>query len=204
MALLRRVFRSRPGSRRCRIVSLGLSVAVVSFSAWLIVFGVPADYLTVRLYGDPAFLREKLYEWGSLAPLAFITIQALQVIIAPIPGDVTGLLGGFVFGQWLGFVYSTTGLTVGSLFAFWVGRRFGVPVVQRLIRRRALAQTRFIVEGSSIVCFVIYVIPGFPKDIACYFFGASPMPFWVFPVVSTAGRRYRARSCPVIDRTLRR
>src|SRR6266478_2856332 len=39
--------------------------------------------------------------WGGWAPIVFIGIQAMQVIIAPIPGDVTGLLAGFVFGQWL-------------------------------------------------------------------------------------------------------
>src|SRR3989449_5065568 len=40
----------------------------------------------------------------------------------------------------------------------------------------------------SIICFILYLIPGFPKDIISYLFGISPMPFWVFAVVSTIGR----------------
>src|SRR2546428_8611516 len=86
----------------------------------------------MRLYLDRHFMAATLRQWGVLAPLVFIVIQALQVIIAPIPGEVTGLLGGFIFGQWLGFFYSTLGLTAGSLFAFWVGRRLGAPYVRRL------------------------------------------------------------------------
>jgi len=59
----------------------------------------------------------------------------MQVIIAPIPGDVTDLLGGFVFGQWLRVLYSTIGLTIGSLVAFWVGRRREATFVQEIAPR---------------------------------------------------------------------
>src|SRR2546425_326073 len=91
-----------------------------------------------------------LRQWGVLAPLVFIVIQALQVIIiAPIPGEVTGLLGGFIFRQWLGFFYSTLGLTAGSFFAFWVGRRLGAPYVRRLVSSRCGSGMGFIVEAEG-------------------------------------------------------
>jgi uncharacterized membrane protein YdjX (TVP38/TMEM64 family) len=34
----------------------------------------------------------------------------------------------------------------------------------------------------------VYLIPGLPKDIVCYLFGISPMPLWVFAIVSGLGR----------------
>ena len=47
----------------------------------------------------------------------------------------------------------------------------------------------FILEAEgAIFCFIIYLIPGFPKDIVSYLFGISPMPFWLFAVVSTVAR----------------
>jgi uncharacterized membrane protein YdjX (TVP38/TMEM64 family) len=47
----------------------------------------------------------------------------------------------------------------------------------------------FILEAEGVIlCFILYLIPGFPKDITSYLFGLSPMPFWVFAVVSTLGR----------------
>ena len=54
---------------------------------------------------------------------------------------------------------------------------------------QTLAKYGFIVEAEGVIlCFVIFLIPGLPKDMTCYLFGLSPMPFWVFAVVSTLGR----------------
>ncbi len=47
----------------------------------------------------------------------------------------------------------------------------------------------FIVEAErAILCFIIFFVPALSKDTACYVFGLSPMPFWVFAVISTLGR----------------
>ena len=143
----------------------------------------------VRLYSEKRFLKQTLRQWGIWAPVIFIALQALQVIIAPIPGDVTGILGGYLFGEWLGFIYSTLGLTVGSVAAFGVGRWLGVHYVRTLVSQETWGKMGFIVEAEgAILCFVIYLIPGLPKDLVCYLFGISPMPLWVFTLVSTLGR----------------
>ena len=154
-----------------------VSALGLGFFAWLIVTDAPAYRFLVRLYEDKQQVRAMVDRWGGWAPIVFIGIQAMQVIIAPIPGDVTGLLGGFVFGQWLGFLYSTIGLTIGSLVAFWVGRRLGATFVQDMAPR-AWGRMSFLVEAEgAILCFIIYLIPGLPKDFGCYLFGVSPMPF---------------------------
>src|SRR5262249_29433558 len=117
-----------------------------------------------------------------------IGMQALQVIIAPIPGEVTGILGGYLFGEWVGLVYSTIGLTVGSVAAFAVGRWLGAHYVQRLVSPEIWRKLGFIIEAEgAILCFVVFLIPGLPKDMTCYLFGLSPMPFWVFALASTLG-----------------
>lgn len=160
-----------------------------AYIAWLIWTEAPAYCFAYHLFHDNQYMREKLVEWGPAAPLIFILLQALQVLIAPVPGEVSGILGGFVFGQWLGLVYSTIGLTVGSLGAFALGRWLGDAYVRNLVSEETWNKLGFIVEAEgAILCFVIYLIPGLPKDIVCYLFGLSPMPFWVFAVVSTLGR----------------
>ena len=149
----------------------------------------PAYQFITRLYEDRRFLKHTLREWGVLAPVVFIGLQALQVIIAPIPGQLTGILGGYLFGEWWGLLYSSIGLTVGSLAAFGVGRWLGARYVQRLVNPEIWQRLGFVVEAEgAILCFVIFVIPGLPKDVTCYLFGLSPMPFWVFALVSTLGR----------------
>lgn len=177
-----------PRSRRW-IFGLGLLALLVGAGLWLSTSHGEWYRFLLRLYEDKALLRETLHRWGVLAPVVFMVIQALQVVISPIPGDVTGFLGGFMFGQWLGFVYSTIGLTAGSLLAFWVGRQLGAPFVRRVISEITWDRLGFIVDaGGAILCLIIFLLPGVPKDIACYLFGMSPMPFWVFAVISTAGR----------------
>ncbi|HYR70802.1 MAG TPA: VTT domain-containing protein [Candidatus Acidoferrum sp.] len=143
----------------------------------------------VRLYLDRFFLKKTLRQWGILAPVIFMALQALQVIIAPIPGELTGILGGYLFGEWLGLIYSTIGLTVGSVAAFGVGRWLGAHYVRTLVSPATWDRMGFIVEAEgAILCFIIYLIPGLPKDMACYLFGMSPLPLWVFTLVSTLGR----------------
>ena len=168
----------------------GASIAtLVAACSWLVVTDAPAYQFLVRLYVDKRFLKHTLREWGVLAPVIFMGLQALQVIIAPIPGELTGILGGYLFGQWVGLLYSTIGLTMGSVAAFAVGRWLGARYVQKLVSPDMWCKVGFIVEAEgAILCFIIFLVPGLPKDMACYLFGLSPMSFWVFAVVSTLGR----------------
>jgi len=166
-----------------------VAAGLIGYGVWLVATDAPAYQFLVRLYLDKRFLKQTLREWGALAPVIFIGLQALQVIIAPIPGELTGILGGYIFGEWVGLFYSTIGLTLGSVVAFAVGRWLGAHYVQRLVSPDIWRRLGFIVEAEGVIlCFVIFLIPGLPKDMACYLFGLSPMPFWVFAVVSTLGR----------------
>lgn len=155
----------------------------------LVMIDAPAVHFVIRLYRDKQFLRDTVAAWGWMAPLVFIVIQALQVIISPIPGEVTGPVGGVLFGTWLAVLYSTIGLTLGTLVCFGIGRRWGEPLVRPWLSEHHWNRVSFIIEAEgAILCFILYLIPGFPKDIISYLFGISPMPFWVFAIVSTLGR----------------
>src|SRR6266511_3387785 len=119
----------------------------------------------------------------------FIGLQALQVIISPIPGELTGILGGYSFGQWVGLLYSTIGLTLGSVVAFAVGRWLGARYVRKLVSADIWHKMGFIVEAEgAILCFIVFLMPGLLKGVTCYLFGLRPMPFWVFAVASTLDR----------------
>jgi len=171
------------------VIGSVIAAALVGYCVWLVLTNAPAYQFLVRLYVDKRFLKHTLREWGVLAPVIFMGLQALQVIIAPIPGELTGILGGYLFGQWVGLLYSTIGLTVGSVAAFAIGRWLGTHYVQKLVSPDIWRKMGFIVEAEgAILCFVIFLIPGLPKDVTCYLFGLSPMPFWVFATISTLGR----------------
>ncbi len=164
-------------------------MAIAGYLSWRIWTDPSLHEVLVRLYNDQFYLKRVLRRWGILAPVVFMALQALQVIIAPIPGDLTGILGGYLFGEWLGLLYSTIGLAVGSITAFGVGRWVGSHYVRTLVSPATWEKLGFIVEAEgAILCFIIYLIPGLPKDMVCYLFGMSPIPLWVFAVASTLGR----------------
>jgi len=173
---------------RWALVTLVLA-ATLAVVLWLVVTDAPVIRFLVRLYRDKYFLRDTVAAWGWMAPLVFMAIQALQVIISPIPGEITGPVGGALFGTLWGLIYSTVGLTFGTLLCFWMGRKWGEPLVRPFLSEHSWNRMNFILEAEgAIICFVLYLIPGFPKDIISYLFGLSPMPFWVFAAVSTLGR----------------
>lgn len=182
----------KPRSRACGYglaIAVGLSGILIGYAGWPWISDAPSFRFVVRMFENPHVLRRVLQEWGALAPALFIAVQALQVIISPIPGDATGFLGGYLFGGWLGFFYSTVGLAIGSLAAFAVGRALGARYVSRWVTRKVWDSVSFMIEAQGVaLCFIVYLIPGLPKDITCYVFGLSPMRFWLFAVTSTLGR----------------
>ncbi len=170
-------------------IGLGLGAIVLALAVWWIALDSSAFLFVVRLYKGDVFLHDIHHALGWLAPAAFILLQALQVIISPIPGEATGLLGGYLFGLTLGVIYSTVGLTMGTMAAFAIGRWLGAGVVARHIPKHVAECFGFISRGEgAILVFIIYLIPGFPKDIVAYLFGISPIPARVFLLVSTLGR----------------
>jgi uncharacterized membrane protein YdjX (TVP38/TMEM64 family) len=143
----------------------------------------------VRFYSSKREVKHFLAGFGPYAPFVFITLQALQVVLAPIPGEATGFLGGMLFGTWLSFLYSTIGLTLGSAVAFGLGRWLGLPVVRRLVSDAVYHKFDFLAHtGGELVTLIFFLIPGFPKDYLCIILGVSPLPFRTFLVLTTFGR----------------
>src|SRR5262245_43734815 len=145
-------------SRYRWLLMTGAGALIVGYCAWLVLTDAPAYQFVARLYLDKHYLKQTLREWGILAPLFFMVLQALQVVVSPIPGEATGFLGGYLFGEWLGLLYSTIGLTVGSVVAFAIGRWLGAHYVQNLVKKETWDRLGFIVEAEgAILCFMIYL-----------------------------------------------
>jgi uncharacterized membrane protein YdjX (TVP38/TMEM64 family) len=140
-------------------------------------------------FTDKDRIKQFLEAMGPLAPLLFVGVQILQVVFAPIPGEATGFIGGFLFGVPLGMLYSTIGLTIGSVLAFLLGRWLEVHFVARIVSPETLKRFDFLMEHQgALVAFFLFVVPGFPKDYLCFILGLSQMPLKLFLVISTVGR----------------
>jgi uncharacterized membrane protein YdjX (TVP38/TMEM64 family) len=166
--------------------------------------GLAAAAIVVYLYWAPLWeavlyyhqfvstkekIKELLEAAGPWAPFIFIAMQILQVVFAPIPGEATGFLGGFLFGIGPGMIYSTIGLTVGSILAFLLGRWLEIHFVARVVDPGTMKKFDFLMERQgALISFLLFLIPGFPKDYLCFILGVSPMHFKIFLLICTVGR----------------
>jgi uncharacterized membrane protein YdjX (TVP38/TMEM64 family) len=183
---------TRSAHRPLLLLALPLagSAAVLALLAYLFWDDLsPWWLLCTDLNGCKVLLRDWVAAAGSLGPVVFVLLQALQVVAAPIPGEVTGFLGGFLFGPLLGFWYSTLGITLGSTLAFLIGRALERTLIERLVSPQTLQKLDFVVERQgAFLAFVLFMIPGAPKDYLCFILGLTPMPLPLFLAVVGFGR----------------
>ena len=159
-------------------------LALVIIGTYLVIHYNFYHYLTHR--------EEAIMFLRSFHPydgIIFILLQILQVVVAPIPGEATGIIGGLLYGTLRGTVYSTIGLTIGSWIAFALAKTLGLPMVEKTVKPEILQKYDYVMEHKGIlVSFILFLIPGFPKDCLCYILGMSHMRTWTFLIISTIGR----------------
>ncbi len=167
---------------------LGLAV----LAALVVVYWQPLMHYTWRLWEllqDKEAFRARIESYGIWAPAVFILFQIFQVLISPIPGELVGAAGGYVFGWLPCLIYSTIGLSVGSWINFFAARLLGRSLVERMIPPKFLAKISYLMERQGVIAsFIFFVIPGFPKDYFCFALGLSPISWRIFLVISSVGR----------------
>ncbi len=134
-------------------------------------------------------LRESFLSFGDFAPLIFMVLQILQVLFAPVPGEATGILGGYLFGAWTSFFYSSIALAAGSALAFGIGHLFADAFRDRFKKTKVYRKFNHLVfQGDFVIPFILFLFPGFPKDTLSYLLGLSFMPFKVFIFIAAIAR----------------
>ena len=142
-----------------------------------------------HIYQDRHQLKSVINSFGPYAPLAYILLQIIQVVIAPIPGGAIEFLGGYLFGVKAGFVYSMIGLILGSWLAFSLARVFEKIAVEKFVSEQTRKKFDYLVEHEGVILsFILFLLPGFPKDALCYILGLTPMHLGIFLTISTIGR----------------
>ena len=140
-------------------------------------------------FGDKAYTAAFMERWGKWAPLVTIVLHAAQVILAPIPGQALDLVNGYLYGPWLGTVYSMMGIVLGSAFVMWLSRRFGRPLVERFVDPRTLNKLDGLTDQrGELVIFLIFLVPFLPDDALCFLAGLTNIPLPKLVLLAAVGR----------------
>lgn len=160
------------------LVFLAAAIVTVGFICWW--FCMPM----LSMADNPAEFREYIDSRGAAGIGAFLLATILQVIAAVIPGGPFEIAAGYTFGLWKGSLLSDIGTTTGSLIVFLLVRRFGREFAELFFSKKKLDSLSFLksTDRSRLILFLLFLIPGTPKDLVSYFAGLTDtsLPVWLF------------------------
>ena len=144
----------------------------------------------IRFVRQPEQFRAWVEGHGLLGQLAFLGMTVLQIVIAIIPGEPLELGAGYAFGFWRGTLLCEIGILLGGLLVFLFVRRFGVKAVEVFFPREKIESLRFLHNEKRLTLwvFILFFIPGTPKDIMTYIVPLTPMKLSTFLLLSTVAR----------------
>jgi uncharacterized membrane protein YdjX (TVP38/TMEM64 family) len=127
---------------------------------------------------------------GVRGYLLCVAIQFAQVVIFMIPGEITQFAAGYVFGAWKGFLLSLAGIMTGSAVAYGFGKVAGRPALSKLLGEETMERVDRAVcsPKAPAAMFLLFLLPGAPKDAMSYGAGVSGFPLGKFVLISSLGR----------------
>lgn len=160
-------------NRKLWINGLALVVIFAGMVYVTVKYAVPLT----RFVSNANQVGEYLASFGMWGAGVFVLLQALQVIIAPIPGEVTQFAGGFIYGTIPGTLFSMMGILMGSAVVFGLGRWFGLPFLKVVMSEKTFQKFEFLLNHpkTELVILILFLIPGSPKDILTYLAGLTPV-----------------------------
>jgi len=149
----------------------------------------PLDLSLGLMYPEttPETVKSAVLSLGILAPIGMVILEALQVIIAPLP-PITMVGSGYTFGLFQGSIYSFTGVVIGSSIALLVSRKFGRPVVKSIVGEKYMDSFQDkLGKHYYYVIAAMFATPGFPHDMLCYMAGLTDLELKkLLPVIAFA------------------
>ena len=180
--------RGRPMDRATVFKFAGL-VAFIAIMAVIVVIAWP--YITdVFSEGGVDRLVERVQNAGAAGVLILLGMQFLQIVVAFIPGEVVQLAAGLMYGPVFGSIIILVGCVISSTIIYKLVHALGAPFVQGMVSTEHLGKFRAFEESGKldVVVFILFLIPGMPKDVFTYIVPLTDMPYKKFITLTTIGR----------------
>ncbi|MCI8387456.1 MAG: TVP38/TMEM64 family protein [Clostridiales bacterium] len=161
------------------------AAAIIALCVWMI----PA-VLSLRAPENQQRFREFIDSLGYWGIALMLFIQVLQIVVAVIPGEPIELLMGLMYGAYGGCALTLVGILLGSTIVYFAVKRFGVGFAKKFIDIDNFEKLKFLHDPNKrdSLIFLLFFIPGTPKDILTYFAPFTDIPFLRFAIISTLAR----------------
>lgn len=139
---------------------------------------------------SPEEFRKYIDSFGWKGRFVFLGLQILQVVVALIPGEVVEVGAGYTFGAVEGTLLCMAGVAVASSIIFLLTKKLGIKLVEAFISREKIDELRFINSDTKLkrTIFILFFIPGTPKDLFTYFAGLTRIKLHEFLAISLIAR----------------
>lgn len=187
MSVLRKKGELSPEEHRKRTVYIVAIIVITALTALFCVFiGMPL----LRFFSEPEAFRAWMDDRGFWAYLAFLGMMVLQVIIAFIPGEPLEIAAGYAFGMLEGTLLCMLACAIGGFLVFKIVRRWGVKVVEIFFSAEKIQSIKFLHDRKrlGIIVFILFFIPGTPKDVLTYCVGLTDIKLSHWLLISTFAR----------------
>ncbi len=157
-------------------IDLKLIINAITIIGTIITFILLYIAIKEEIFTSEEKLKLLLDKCGYLAPLLFVFIQIVQVIIPLIPGGVSQAVGVLVFGPLWGFIYNYVGIVIGSIIVFLLARKYGMPLIKKMFKKELIDKyIGWLDKGKKFEKFFAIAIfmPVAPDDFLCYLAGVT-------------------------------
>lgn len=177
--------RARPPMKRSRA-----SLILGCVSAVLLALTALGVYLFRDYILEPSLLRDRIGEHYILGAVILVLISAVQVMVALIPGEFVEIAAGYIFGSWIGSLLCLLGIVLGSCATILLVRKFGSGLVYAFYPKEKIDALPIINDPPkrNLLTFLLFVIPGTPKDLFTYAIGLTDMSIPLYIALTTAAR----------------
>ncbi len=187
LKIIREAMALEKKNREKKIKALVLFAVFLLFTGFVAYFGgVPL----IKFMNDPEGFRAWVDGKGIIAPILFIFMVLFQVVVAVVPGEPFEIAAGYAFGYLWGTVYFMVGSIIGSALIFLFVRKYGQRFCDIFFDREKINKLKFLrnTKRNKALFFIIFSIPGTPKDLLSYFAGLSDMSFKTWMFIASVGR----------------
>jgi len=151
-------------------------------------FLVSESTIVKQFISDPDSLKRLVLNFGILAPLAIIILQFFQTTISIIPSQITTIIAGFIFGPFLGLLYSLIGAFFGSMFVFLLARKYGKNLALKFFEKKDLIHFNVFFRQKKLwTLFLARITPLFPNDLVSFCAGLTKIKLRNFNLISSIG-----------------